>query len=168
MSNTKKLLLTAGLICLVPLFIFAAYLTPALYRAILNPYLEYDVARDITISSEWVEMTPKKPLEAERQVQYLMLDITTPFKPDYDSAGLHLSDGSLVIPQVQLVDEQGTTYDLKPAAGEKGMAFYWSNPNPHEVGLPKDRKYLSVRIRCDRPFHCSRIYWHCYNQWDVS
>lgn len=168
MSHTKKPLLIAGLICLVPLSIFAAYLAPALYRAILNPYLDYDVARDVTISSEWVEITPKKPLGAERQVQFLMLDIATPFQPDYDSAGLRLSDDSIVIPQIQLVDEQGNTYDLTPAAGEKGMAFYWSNPNPHEVGLPKGRKYRAVRMRCDRPIHCSRIYWHCYNQWDVS
>jgi len=168
-GRTKDTLLIAGMICLIPLVVFVTVVASNLYRSIFNPYLDYDVARDVTISSDWVEITLERPLEAERQIQYLIIDITTPYKPDYQSWGLRLSDGSVVTPQIQLVDEQGNVYDLTHnALDEKSIGFSKRDPVSHAIDLPKGRKYPKVRIRCDKPIHCSRIYWHCYNQWDVS
>ena len=127
-----------------------------------NPYLNRDVSGPITLSSEWTEIVPKEPLRAERQINDLVLVVAEPFEPDYEHWALRLGDGSIVKPEVQLVDEKGNTYNLtSPAIGLKEM----------ELGildLPKDRVYRTIRIRANKPLKLSKIYWHCYNQWDVS
>jgi hypothetical protein len=132
-----------------------------MYR-LFNPYLDREIAGPTTISSEWLEIMPEQPLRVERQIQYLTLDVADPFEPVYDNWSLRLNDGSVVRPEVQLVDEHGSVYNLtSPALDNKGIAFGNSD-------LPSDRVYPVVRIRSDKPIKLSRIYWHCYNQWDVS
>lgn len=127
-----------------------------------NPYLEREIAGSTAISPEWLEIVPKEPLRTERQVQYLVLDVAEPFEPDYANWSLRLKDGSLVQPKAQLSDEYGVIYDLtSPALDEKGIAFKNSD-------LPRDRAYRTVRIRSDKPIKLSRVYWRCYNPWDLK
>jgi hypothetical protein len=160
-NKTKKVLLLVGLICLVPVVIVGLYMSVDLYH-FFNPYLDREISGPMTISSQWIEIVPKKPLSVQRQIQYMILDVIDPFDPDYDQWSLRLQDGSIVTPEVQLVDESGNTYNLtSPALDSKGIGFRNSE-------LPKDRAYRAVRIRSNKPIKLSRIYWRCYNQWDVS
>lgn len=160
-NKLKKILLLLGLVCLIPLIILGVSMSTELYRY-FNPYLDQDIGGPVTISSEWLEIVPKKPLRVERQIQYMILDVTDSFEPDYDQWSLRLQDGSIVKPEVQLVDEDGNTYNLtSPALDRKGIGLRNSE-------LPRDRAYRAVRIRSNKPIKLSRIYWHCYNQWDVS
>src|SRR6266542_4217427 len=106
MSLTRKLFLIVGLACLIPIFVFAIPMTLGLYRSIFSPYLEQEVTGPVTITQEWQEITPPKSLRADRQIQYVMLNVGGPFEPNNKGAwGLRLPDGSVVIPEVQLVDE---------------------------------------------------------------
>ena len=162
MSKSVKIIIgLLGLICVLGIVIVNLTVTGQIYR-LFNPYLDRDIAGPTTISSEWVEIVPKPPLRAERQIQYLMLDVADPFEPVYESWSLRLKDGSLVQPQVQLIDESGKVYELtSPALDEKGIGFKSSN-------LPTDRAYRTVRIRSDKPVQLSRVYWRCYNQKDLK
>jgi len=57
----------------------------------------------------------------------------------------------------------GNIVDLKSLAFDKtGMGFGAEND------LPKDKVYRAVRIRANKPIKLSRIYWRCWNTWDVS
>lgn len=163
MSSTRKLLLIVGLACLIPIFAFAIRFSPGLYRSIFSPYLEQEVAGPVTITQEWQEITPPKALRADRQLQYVILTIGGPFEPNNKGGwGLRLPDGSVVIPEVQLVDQGGPIVDLKSVTWDKtGMGFGAEN-------LPKDRVYRAVRIRANKPIKVSRVYWRCWNTWDVS
>ena len=164
MSLTKKLFLIVGLACLIPIFAFAIRFSPGIHRAIFNPYLEQEVAGPVTITQEWKEITPPRALRAARQIEYVILNIAEPFEPNNKGDwGLRLPDGSVVIPQVQLVDQEGNIFDLKSVAlDETGMGFSAEN------NLPKDRVYRAVRIRANKSIKLSRIYWRCWNSWDVS
>jgi hypothetical protein len=158
LSTTKKLFIVAGVVGLV--LIMGVGIFP-LYR-LFDPYSDRELSGPVTISSEWTEIIPKEPLKAERQIQYLTLDIADAFLPDYDLGKVKLSNGALVLPEVQLEDDKGTTYNLdRSGIDQKGMVFFM-----HE--LPKDKRYRVVRVRSATPIRCSRIYWRSYNQWDVS
>jgi hypothetical protein len=127
-----------------------------------NPYLDQSISGPVIASTEWLEITPKVPLRAQRQIQRVMIDIAEPLKPDYKASVMHTQDGMVIILEVQLVDEGGRTYPLDHIGmDETGMAFFMPE-------LPRDTSFGVVRIRANRPIKLSRIYWHCYNQWDVS
>lgn len=158
----KGILLVIGLAC-------AALLTSCVYR-FFHPYLDRELSGPITISSEWLEITPKEPLRAERVVQYLYIYTTKPFEPDNRSWGIRLADGSVVVPEVELVDQQGNIYNLKASS------FSLEDPTRANVisgigfsaleELPKDKVYRAVRIRSDQPIQCSKIIWRCYDPRD--
>lgn len=134
-----------------------------------NPYLDREIMGPATITSEWLEIMPKEPLQPERQVQYIYIQTVEPFDPDYQKWGIRLPNGSTIIPEVQLVDQYGNIFKLKsssfslkdPRQGEivSGLGF---NNND----LPHDRVYTKVRIRADIPIQSSKIIWRNYNQWD--
>jgi hypothetical protein len=167
-NKIKKVLLLLGLVCLIPLILLGVSMSADLYR-FFNPYLDRDIAGPVTISSEWLEIVPQRPLLVERQIQMIVLDLDKSIKLERDGWGLVLPDGSVVKPQVQVISDDGKTYDLNHPA-------FWWNPSTGVTYaefsllelLPKDRTYRQVRIRADKAVRCNRIFWRNYNQWDVS
>ncbi|HKQ54028.1 MAG TPA: hypothetical protein VJT74_16750 [Pyrinomonadaceae bacterium] len=73
---------------------------------------------------------------------------------------VRLKDGTIVKPEVQLVDQYGNVFD----AGVQ-MAASPSDNNGSITGyvprLPRDRLYTKVRVRSDKPLKVSRIFWRC-------
>jgi hypothetical protein len=85
-----------GTLCLLSLLLTSCF---TLQRK-MNPYLDRDISGPITISSEWVTLTPPEPMRPEREVNALMLNFAIPYMPDYRAYGLRFPDGSLVVPEV--------------------------------------------------------------------
>jgi hypothetical protein len=137
------------------------------YQFLKSPYLDREIADSVTASSEWVEITPKEPLQSQRQIQQIILYLEKPIKKDENSWKIVLADGSAVMPEVQLVDQHGNRFDLTdpvfiyPAALPSYMLRGFGIQD-----LPRDRVYPKVRIRSDKPFQISKVVWRCYNQWD--
>ena len=137
------------------------------YQFLKSPYLDREVAGSVTTSSEWVEITPKEPLRSQRQIQQIILYLKKPIKKDENSWKIVLADGSVVMPEVQLVDQHGNKFDLldpqfiDPAALPGYIVRGFGIQD-----LPKGRVYTKVRIRSDKPFQISKVVWRCYNQWD--
>jgi hypothetical protein len=177
MSFLKKLLIVSGLLCCIPGLLFAFFI-----YGLATSEIQREIGGPITISSNWVEITPDKPMKPSHQTQYVILEVsdahtsyTTPYDPNdksWDQSwAMRFPDGSLVRPEVQIVDEYGKVYDLKsPSFTHKdrtkgdamgGMGFTRSFDPSIDSNLPKDRVYRTVRIRSDRPIHCSRIIWEC-------
>ena len=123
-----------------------------------------EIKGPITLSSEWIEITPDKPLKPEREYQQIVLSLSEPFLGDFEAKGVRLLDGSIITPQVQLVDQNGDTFDLKYGGFRGRMNIYYSNFDQ----LPKDREYRTVRIRSEKPINCKRILWSCYYQRDLN
>jgi hypothetical protein len=167
-----------GLVAIVVLVILGFGITGLVgfrvYRFI-HPYLDRDIVGSITISPDWIEIVPTEPLRPDREFQYVVLDIEPPVKSNApQSLGLLLPDDSVVVPQIQLIDQDGKVYELNVAYQRGGEKFGPPPSRPWETGfashedLPKGRVFRAIRIRCDKPIRCARIYWRCFDPWDVK
>jgi hypothetical protein len=143
---------------------------------------ERAISGPVIISSNWVEITPQEPLTVSQRTQSVLLvvaDRYTPYRdpfrpedPSWDrSWAMRFPDGTLVRPEVQLVDEYGNIYDLMaPSFIDKdrgrgdergGMGFSTRFDERIDSNLPRDRVYRTVRVRSPRPVHCSKVIWYC-------
>ena len=154
-------------VCFV-VFAFALYTSESIYR-FFHPYLDRQIAGATTVPSDWLEITLQEPLRAERVVQQVVLYVDKPVTHPRDSWELIFPDGSKVIPEVQLVDQDGKVYDLtepttvtKPGSRESFQRGFGARQ------LPSDKTYRTVRIRSDRPFKVLKIIWRCYDPRDIG
>jgi hypothetical protein len=68
-----------------------------------------------------------------------------------------------IAPEVQLVDTAGNTYSLN-YYGLFGRQLVIFTLRDQLMG----REYRTVRIRSDKPIHCSKIFWRCYYTRDID
>jgi hypothetical protein len=129
-----------------------------------TPFLDLEIKGEVTLSPEWLEIKPNKPLKPTREFQQVVLGLAEPYVGDFGAKGVRLPDGSVVTPQVQLVDENGNIFDLKYGGFRGRMNIYFSNFEQ----LPKDRNYRTVRIRSEKPIHCNKIFWSSYYSKDLE
>ncbi len=117
-----------------------------------------EISGELVLSPEWVEITPDKPLSFPKRSQGMILDVAEPLGQDNQNwARVRLADGTLIRPELQLVERDGSVTDVELLRG-----------HGNDVGgfvrrLPEGRVYTKVRVRCDRPLRVSRIIWH---SWD--
>src|SRR6266403_2106343 len=100
-----------------------------IYRT-LFPYFDQGVTGQVSISSEWTEIVPKKPLRVESQIQMIVLDLDKSLDLERDGWGIVSSDGSVVTPEVELIDQEGNVFRLEqpstwfsPSSGVKFREF---------------------------------------------
>lgn len=103
----KKLFVILGILLLIPAALYSIFLAAGIYRSIFSPYLDEEISGPIIVSPEWLAISPKRPLRADRQVQYVMVNFSQSGQPEVNSLGLRLPDGTLIIPEVELVDDSG-------------------------------------------------------------
>jgi hypothetical protein len=131
-----------------------------------DPYLDQELAGPTITSPQWLEITPESPLKITRRRHLVALDLDKSISTDQNGAGLILRDGSIVRPQVELVSEDGTTYELNQpslfTSNTETLAYFTGEE------LPKDKTYVRVRIRTDKPVRCKRIFWRNYNSWEAE
>lgn len=129
-----------------------------------RPFLDREIMKDVTLTSEWLEITLEQSLKPEREVQMIALKLEDPYIADLEREGVSIPDGSLILPDVQLVDQYGNVFDLKYGGLRGRKIIYFSNFNQ----LPKDRNYRTVRIRSEKPISCEKILWSCFNWKDID
>ncbi|HEV8426984.1 MAG TPA: hypothetical protein VGQ41_03660 [Pyrinomonadaceae bacterium] len=126
-------------------------------------FLDRTIRGDTTLTQEWTEITLETPLKPERDVQAVMLHLAEPYEADLQLNGVRLPDGSLVKPEVQLVDTAGNTYSLN-YYGLFGRQLVIFTLRDQLMG----REYRTVRIRSDKPIHSRRFFWRCYYTRDID
>ena len=70
-------------------------------------FLDRTIRGDTTLTQEWMEIALETPLKPDRDVQAVILHLAEPYEADLKVDGVRLADGSLVKPEVQLVDTAG-------------------------------------------------------------
>ena len=126
-------------------------------------FLDRTIKENTTLTPEWTDITLDKPLKPERDVQAVMLYLAEPHEADLEVDGVRMPDGSLVKPEVQLVDTAGNTYSLK-YYGLFGRKLVIFTLRDQLMG----REYRTVRIRSDKPIHTKKIFWRCYYTKDID
>lgn len=121
----------------------------------------------ITIGNDWVELHPKSPLKADKNLQMVLLELKAPFKNDFynegkapnTGKGILMPEGDVINPEIEVIDQYGNTFKLVYSGSQNGAPSY-SLPYPNHK-FPRDREYKTVRIRSPRPIKCKAIYWFC-------
>jgi hypothetical protein len=122
-----------------------------------SPFLDREIKGSVTLSSEWIEIIPEQPLKPEREQQEIVLHLEEPFVGDFEAKGVRLPNGSIIQPEVQLVDVAGNIHILKYYGfrGRKLIRFTLK-------GQLNGREYRSVRVRSEQPIRCKGIIWSCF------
>ena len=134
-----------------------------LIYAIVSSNSEQIVSGPVTLSSEWTEFIPRKPLRPEKQWHNIVLDVDPTeglVEDNLHDEHMQLANGVNLKPEIQLVDSQGNVFAMQvsrsavPSRYNNGLIGYVSN-------LPEDRVYTKVRVRSNAPVRLSKIVWHC-------
>ncbi len=158
MRPIQKALLIIFVLCV---FVVVSIL---LYRRMgpLPTLTDRDVAGATAITSQWLEITPVPALKPAGKTSLLILELEGDYTPDFQAQMLRFPDGTLGMPDVQLVDQQGNVFPLHFL-----MVHHRDRTGSNVMGgagfgapdLPTDRSYGKVRVRSDKPMKCSKIIW---------
>jgi hypothetical protein len=135
-----------------------------LYRRMgpLPTLTDRDIAGATAITSQWLEIGPAPALTPSGKHSLVILELEGDYTPDFQAQMLHFPDGSLGMPEVQLVDDQGHVFPLHFL-----MVHHRDRTGSNVMGgagfgapdLPIDRSYSKLRVRSDKPIKCSKIIW---------
>ena len=158
MRPINKALLALGALFIV---LVVAFL---LYRKLgpLPTLTDRDIAGPTAITSQWLEIGPAPALKPSGKQSLVILELEGDYTPDFQAQMLRFPDGSLGMPEVQLTDQQGHVFPLHFL-----MVHHRDRTGSNVMGgvgfgapdLPKDRDYVKVRVRSDKPIKCSKIIW---------
>ena len=123
---------------------------------------ERSISGPLTLSSNWIEIIPAKPIRAAKQHQDIVLYVDPAeglVKDNLHMERIQLASGALLKPEIQLFDQNGNEFTaaIENYAGNKnGLLGRISE-------LPTERTYTKLRIRSDKAVRLSRVVWHCWN-----
>ena len=156
-------LINKALLAVVALFIVLV-VALLLYRRMgpLPTPTDRDIAGPTAITSQWFEIGPTPALKPSGKTSFVILELEGDYTPDFQAQMLRFPDGALGMPDVQLVDEQGTVFPLHFL-----MVHHRDRTGSNVMGgagfgtpdLPADRSYSEVRVRSDKPMKCSKVIW---------
>lgn len=119
------------------------------------------IQKAMAVSKEWSELTPTRPLRCDRKDQEILIEVATAHENDTKNWKLLLRDGSVAIPEIQLVDTDGVQHNLDERS-------FWGAIVFRSHSLPNHKDFASVMIRSNKPIEVSKITWNCYNFEDVK
>ena len=156
--NIRKTLLALVSLCILLLLAFL------LYRRMgpLPTLTDRDITGSTAINSQWLEIKTTPVLKPSGKSSLVILELEGDYSPDFQTQMLRFPDGSLGMPEVQLVDQQGRVFPLhflmvhhRDRTGSNVMGGVgFGSPD-----LPTDRSYGKLRVRSDKPIQCSKIIW---------
>jgi hypothetical protein len=118
----------------------------------------------VELGPQLIELRGESPLKADKDLQWVQLELEDPFKDDIyqegrgpdKGKGILLPNGDITNPEIEVVDERGTVYKLVHQGSRSGAPVYGA---VDALSLPKDRRYTVVRLRSSIPIKCKAIYW---------
>jgi hypothetical protein len=156
------------LILLVGLW-FGIFVIQKIYR-LYNPYLDYEISGYTTIRTEWTEISFANLIIPERPENEVIVEFESLYTPSRQDEGLLLPDGSILAPEIQVVDQQGNIFELNKVLGLGPQSFGRGmvDPETWKNKLPRDRSYKAIRIRSNKSVKATRIYWQSYSFEDMK
>lgn len=126
-------------------------------------FIDRTIKGPTTLNSEWLEIAVSPPLRPERDEHDIVLYLEEPFGRDLQAKGVRLPDGSVITPEIQVIDLEGKAYDLR-FVGMRGPQLIRFTLR----GQLDGRQYAKVRIRSEKPIRCKEIFWSNWNWKDIQ
>ena len=151
--NQKALAAVLAVVLGIPSLLFALFML-----VMMSSYSEQKVAGEMMLTTDWVEITPRRPLRPSKQYQSIVLDVAEPLVKDNLIDQAIRPDGTELHPEVVLISERGDVVPVKlrrtptPSRYENAVS-----------GHVPDGVYVKVRVRCNKPVRLRRIVWHCWD-----
>lgn len=132
-------------------------------------FIDQVVADKIPVTGEWAVVTPPRPLKAAGRSQYLSIAVEgavkqqdRPFVPGTQQGrpgDVRLENGAIAVPEIQVIDEAGRTYNLR--ANFEDFAGIAYSPGPDDgADFTRTAAVKFIRVRSDTPILITRMSWH--------
>src|SRR5437762_3082691 len=150
------ILVAVGLILMFQLLLWGLN---AIVRHGLKPR-DVVIARDIHVSQKWAEFSTVKPSHPSGSMQYIFLRIPGyKFDAFGEKFNLTLPDGTIVDPDIQVIDETSAIYDTEDGHRAGNLIGFSIKRGINGKPVPRDPRRVKVQIRSEKPFECSAIGW---------
>jgi hypothetical protein len=149
--------------------LLASVTVAAACASLKDPYIDRELSGKVTLTNEWLVLTPEEPLKVERDTQEVALFPDPPIKMEYDpEKGEKAVDGRDATIEAELIGTNGVTYHSRPGY-EKSMTgdLYVTRYSVGFKDLPRDVTFKAVRVKSSAPYPVKKILWRCYNWSDV-
>jgi hypothetical protein len=123
--------------------------------------------RPLKLSPEPIELNLAPLLSFDRADQEILLTPAAPYsyetKPPGSATGIRTRDGSIAVPEAELVSEAGIRYSLKDISFFGDDMVLSSRPD-----IPRSVKFTKLILRSSSPVEISKVTFNCYNFKDVK
>ena len=160
----SKKVMIIGLIVAVIIISLGGLITK---RVFFSHYIQDIVlTNNIVITSEWQEIGTPDLLRVEKDNQYISLLLEPPFEDDTPARGIKTPEGTIINPDIRLVDDEGKEYPLRFGGARGSKAKNFVNYR-YEPALPADKTYTKVLIRSTYTIPLKQILWSGYDTKDL-
>jgi hypothetical protein len=132
-------------------------------------FVDQVVAEKIPVAGEWVAVTPPGPLNAAGRSRYLSIAVEgaskqpnrlgTPGTQKSRPGDVRLADGTVVVPEIQVIDEGGGVYNLSANFEDYAGVAYSPSPDAG-AGFTRAGAIKLIRVRSEAPILISKMTWH--------
>ena len=134
-------------------FLFGLFLSGFLQRP--SPFIDRKIADQQVLRPDWTEVKLDQPLTPVGDYQEIGLVLAEPLELDLlRPQGVRLSDGTMVLPKVELLTSDGHT-TLMRWSGARGKTTITYRLKDESI----KQDYNRIRIRADREVRLDSIYW---------
>ena len=121
-----------------------------------SPFIDRKVAGQQVLRPDWAEIRLDQPLKPIGDYQEIGLVLAKPLELDLlRPRGVRVSDGSLVLPEVELITADGISVKLR-CSGSRGEQTITYRLKDESIKQDYDR----IRIRADHEVPLEAIYWN--------
>ena len=145
-----------ALVLMIPASI---WLINVIIRRKLRPH-DVVIAHELRVTEDWSEFSTKKPAIPPGSMQHIFLMV-----PGYEFEGfdarfkITLPDGTIVEPQIQVIDEGGIVFDAEDGHRSGKVIGFTVRPTVDGYWISSDSQNVRVRIRSEKPFECAVMGW---------
>jgi hypothetical protein len=115
------------------------------------------------IGEQWTSIPLSHPAVAKWDVQLIYLTVSPKFRPSFAPLGIQEDDGSIITPEVKLINKAGQEQQFRLSALINGEELVFRNDQ-----IARRSTFSEIRIRSPKPLVCSRISWISFMPQDTK
>ena len=119
----------------------------------------------LKIGQEWVQIALPPSVSAEWQYQTVRLTLTTKFALNINPGGIRLEDGSVTLPEVDLIADSGARHTFACGGYERSDGV---GVDCFSADVPRGTHFVQLRMRSLQPIILSKIIWISYMPQDTK
>src|SRR5713101_4965885 len=116
-----------------------------------------------SVGSDWVNIPIADPLVAKWDSVMILVNVNSSLKATYNPLGIRLDDGSIAVPEAELITTAGQRQPLHLFSFDDAGGIYFSSEQ-----IASGRRFSALRIRSPKVLNCFLITWTSYMRKDCA